>query len=302
MDDPNPREVIGGNNPPVETPKLLLSLLPELAGSLAWHNAPLEVDLSENLAKARALPAAVTSNDQVAAYGEVAKGLKSVGKRLEAARTDQKAPFRNGAAAVDGYFNPLIEKIDKTITIMGKRTKAWQDAEDDRKRREAAEAARIAREVEEKARAEAKRLQDEADEKRRLEEEQEKARKLAAREAQEPYVAPYVSNAESSALEHFAAQQNQAAGLAAHDARVAEKTVAAKPADNVRVRSSSGAVVTSKKFWTHSIYNLAEIPPATLWPFISDQAKAAAVTAFVKAGNRELPGVRIYEDTKTDFR
>lgn len=227
----------------------------------------LEADVSAALARARdEMPPAIESDADVALVADWVKQIyKPLVTRLGAAEELEKRPLMNAVDAVRGFFRGKQERLDKGKQVLDKRVKAYQDAERARKAAEAAEAARKLREQEAQQRAAAEAARLEADRK----------------------------NAELAAA---------AAKVTGIQAQQAEAQSVAKAAEHVRVKSADGATATAQTFWTHEVLDLAAIPPAMLWPFVSDQAKLAAITAFVKAGNRELPGVRIFEDTRPVYR
>ena len=303
--EPNPREVIGGNFPPIID--TLREQLPILGDMLAQQFKPIADAATASLAAARDLPETVADKEDVAKYATAAKSIKEVKTLLEPERKKAKQPFLDGGKKVDGFFTGIDERLDKALAIMGKRVKAWQDTEDARIKREAEEAARVAREAERKRLEEIAAIEEKARQQRIADERERANERQAARDAAagpapapapEPAPAPAMTLAE---LREQSAVAMDHANLHGHDARVADKAANAKPADNVRVRGSDGAMATSQQFWTHEVLDLAAIPPALLWPFISDRAKEVAIGAFVKAGNRDLPGVRIFQDTKTNW-
>ena len=76
----------------------------------------------------------------------------------------------------------------------------------------------------------------------------------------------------------------------------------AKPAELVRTYSSGGSVSTLKKEWTFAVESREAIPLDTLRPYLAADAVDKAIRAFVKAGGRQLAGVKIYEAPKAMVR
>jgi len=291
-----PLAVIGHNAPPIsEQMKLGYEALAE--------------DATKAEAGANALPNPVTSADDVKLYADHAKIIKGVISRTTAAEEKEKRPFMDALDAVRGHFGQFTNKngtgkLDKVLDGMRLRVKTWQDAEADRIKREAAEAARLKRLEEEAAMAAAAKAASELAA-------QEAARKAAEAAANAPATAlaqeqapppdpePVVS-ASMQVMEHL-----DAADRAGHGARVFEKVAEAKPSDHVRTRSAvGGGMATSGTFWDFEIIDLEAIPPASLWGFITDAEKTKAVAAFVRAHKNEtpLPGVRIFQNTRAVFR
>jgi hypothetical protein len=240
---------------------------PPIADQMALAYEQLEQDVTEALATARDdLPPTIENDEDVGLVANYVKQIvKPLRSRIDAAEELEKRPLMNATDAVRGFFRGKSERLDKALAVLNKRVKSYQDAVAAQKRAEAAEAARKLREQQAAvaAQAEAERIAG-----------QRKAAELAQAEAQKLAIQ---------------AQSQEAASTA-------------KGADHARVKTSDGATATVQTFWTHEVLDLQAIPPAILWPFISDQAKHAAIVAFVKAGNRELAGVRIYEDTRPTYR
>ncbi len=86
------------------------------------------------------------------------------------------------------------------------------------------------------------------------------------------------------------------------EARIAVQAAQAPVADLVRTRGAMGSVTTARKEWFAEIEDLAAIPLDRIRSFLSVTEVERAVKAYVKAGGRELPGVRIFEDIKAGFR
>jgi hypothetical protein len=234
---------------------------------LALAYEQLETEVAEALTYAREqLPPSVESDDDVALIATFVKDrVKPTKSRIDAAEELEKRPLMNATDAVRGFFRAKVGRLDKAMEVINKRVTAYND-----KKRAAAAAA---------AAAEAQ--------KRREEEAQARA---AAEEAR--------LNADRARASELAAQ----AQVAAIKARDAEKLADAKPAVHTRVKAAGGATATTTTFWDHEVLDLQAIPPAILWPFISDEAKRVAIGAFVRAGNRELAGVRIFENTRPNYR
>lgn len=240
---------------------------PPIADQMALAYEQLEADVTAALAKARdELPPTIESDDDVGMVANYVKQIvKPLQSRIEAAEELEKRPLMNATDAVRGFFRGKSQRLDQALAALNKRVKAYQDAVAAKKRAEAAERARVLREAEEAARRQA-------------------------------------AEAQANANRAAAAAASEAARVAAIQAQSQEAASIAKGADHARVKTTDGATATVQTFWAHEVLDLQAIPPAILWPFISDQAKLAAITAFVKAGNRELPGCRIYEDTRPTYR
>lgn len=283
-----PRAVIGGNAPPI-------------AEQLAMHYETIEEDTAAAEREAGRLPKPVTSAGDVAKYADHARVVKNVQSRVAAAEEKEKRPFMNAKDAVMGYFSAFHNKngtgrLDDVLTEMRKPVKAWQD-EEAAKKKAAAEA-----EAERLRQVEQARLAAAQEEARRLAAEEQERQRLAAEAlaAQAPAPAPIPSERAAQVQEHL--HQADAAG---HGARMADKVAAAPNADHVRVRSNvGGGMATSTTFWDFEILDYEAIEPAKLWYLIPDKEKQRLVGMYVREHREraELAGVRIFQNTRTDWR
>lgn len=128
-------------------------------------------------------------------------------------------------------------------------------------------------------------------ERRRREEEARRVREEAERKA-----------AEAAALE--AAGRVEQADVALAEAQIAEAMAeqAGRGDDHTRARGEYGAVSTLAAAWTFEVEDRAKIPLDLLRPYLPAAAVDSAIRAFIKAGGRALPGVRIFEEAKALVR
>lgn len=115
----------------------------------------------------------------------------------------------------------------------------------------------------------------EAEERRRREEEARRAAEDAAKKEAEAQT----KDALDEAIEAHA------------EAAKAKAAVAAPPQEIARARGDFGSVATTRTAWKHEITNATKIPREYLMP------NDAAIKAAVKAGVREIAGIRIYQET-----
>lgn len=212
--------------------------------------------------------------------GDLVKLYRAQIAHINATHTAVKEPYLKGGRLVDHEKNALIEQVDaakRKVEAVGNAFVAKREAdlkaERDRlaaEERAAADRAAAA----ERARLDAQREADEAARRATNDEERAAAEQRAAvarREAEE-------------------AQQN--AALAA-----AQTTTSNEP-----VRSDAGASVSGKQEWLSEV---EDYPKA--FKHVKDDPKVreaidAAVKRLVKAGKRELVGVRIWPVAKANFR
>jgi len=190
---------------------------------------------------------------------------RAVGKHLEAVRVAEKEPFLVGGREVDSFFKVMTDRVFRIVQV-------FQKIADDHQRAVAAEARRKAGEEARRARLE------ESDRLRRAEEAK-------------------VANRDRNSEQHLA--KAEAAGFAAEQA---EATAAASAADLTRQRLDAGGLATSKEAWAFEIIDLGAIPLDVLRPYLKRDAIEAALRMAIKMGLRSMPGVRIFEDVKADFR
>ena len=73
------------------------------------------------MADARELPDAVDNDQDLGKVSGVIKVLGDTSKRADAYRVREKEPFLRGGQAVDGFFKGIMDRLDKTTTILHKR-------------------------------------------------------------------------------------------------------------------------------------------------------------------------------------
>lgn len=213
-----------------------------------------------------------TSIEDEATAGKVSDfimQLSAAAKNADKCRVDEKEIYLSGGRTVDGYFKaisgPLLDakkKVEGVLTIF-QRAKAAEE------RRAREEQERIAREeqarADKKAQAKIDALNEEGD--------------LAA-----------------------AIEAEEVAKQAAADAEEAKRDADAKAAELSRTRSDSGTVSSLRTYWDFSNLDRASIDLESIRQHLSEDALEKAVRSFIKAGGRELKGVKIFENTKTVVR
>jgi hypothetical protein len=100
------------------------------------------------------------------------------------------------------------------------------------------------------------------------------------------------------------AKAEEEARKAVQEAKTEEQTVAAlgkvaaaaAPIEPVRTRTDTGALASARTVWSHELVDLALVPREYL------MLNPDAVKAALKAGVREIPGLKIFETVKTVIR
>lgn len=240
----NPREVVGGNNPPLWV--LLRALMNEenfaqtVTDFLRDEYRQWPITGEELLTEARALPKEITDAETKAKAASLVKRLRDLKSKLEAMHAREKEAYYRGGQAVDQFFFGWIAKLFKRnrndnagagdvllarITTYDNRVLA---EEQERRDAEAAEARRVLQA------AQAKREQEEreAEETRQA---AERARKPEIKEAKVEAAAQQENVASAARVEESVALQ---AAEAAHVQTLA------KPAEIMRTRTDDGTLTT----------------------------------------------------------
>jgi hypothetical protein len=204
----------------------------------------------------------ITSDKEAADAADFVKAAKAIETKSEAAREQEKKPFLDAGRDVDAFFKNVIAPVSDAKSGASKRMTVYLDAKVKAERAAQAEAERIAR--------------DEA------------ARKLAEAEAQQGTAKGDDALDAAVRLENYADQ--------------AAKVVAMRPSELAKTTTASGVTATLKTEWAFEIEDAKRIPLETLRPYIDTAAIEKAVRAAVKIGARDIPGVRIFEQSKAMVR
>ncbi|MGL4230353.1 MAG: hypothetical protein ACRCWJ_03220 [Casimicrobium sp.] len=217
--------------------------------------------------------ATATSEDTMGRCGQTVVQIRNAKKLVEAAHVEAKAPYLEGGRVIDAAKNELVALLgDAQKRIETKQSAylaAQKKADDERKAKAAAEQRRV---DEENARI--KREHDEA-----VRKAEEEAWKLRGTDE-----APAV-----------------AVDIPPEPVFIAPP----KPAPEIErgiIRGAEGAAVSAKMVWKSQVQDYA----AAVGQVISNpkvkEAIDAAIAALVRAGIREVPGVRIWEEVGVSNR
>ena len=145
---------LGHNNPPEEThhedgtPRSIEELL---AASQAEIIAKVE-PIAE---RANKLPRSIDSEDDLNKVTPVVLDAKALVRDLEAARKAAKQPYIDGGKAVDGFFNPVKDRIGRIVSVFEDLASDFQRRKIEAERAARAEEARKAEQRAQKAREDA---------------------------------------------------------------------------------------------------------------------------------------------------
>lgn len=238
---------------------------PPITAVLSETQAALLGEVEALAKQAGEAPTEVKSADDLDTVGKLVRSSVDLWKRTEAARETEKAPYWDAGKEVDAFFKTPLERLDRIKKVFTDRASIYQR--------------KVADDAREKALAEARRLRDE--ELKSLE---------SARIARE-------SNLAGNAEVH-----TQKADEAREAAVVAESVASAPVRDVARTVTSSGILASAKASWVFEVTDWTKIPLEKLRPYLKHDAIEAAIKAAVKIGERDLAGVRIFEQSTATFK
>lgn len=304
MTDDPARHAEGANLPPPETDPLR-DRLSQDHSALIDGAADLELE-------SFTLPELVNDDEQAAAVSDHVMKVKRLAARVESTRVEEKEPYLKSGRTVDGFFAQIANPLTARVASLTQRVNAYQKAKAAREQAERAERERVEREAAETARRAEQQARDDA-ERARKESEAAAARLRSAADAQDRAE----QEAQMRAAEQERLAKNAEADAAAADAAAADRVAdthgkaAAAPIGALSRVTSAGSTAGASKFWNHRIKDgealFLSLGPLGKW--ISNdaimQAIAAAKREHIAADTiKELviPGVEIFEDTRTTIR
>lgn len=212
--------------------------------------------------------AQVTSEETMGRCGQTVIQIRACMKKIEDAHTTSKAPYLEGGRVIDKAKKELMGPLEEAkAKIEGKQRsylRAQAKADQERREKQAAEERRIQEENE--------RIQREHDEAMRKAEQEaaETGRHIDSAEVPEPvFIAP---------------------------------PPPPKPIERGIIRGAEGAAISGKKVWKSQITDYTQA-----FAMVSSNPKVreamdSAIAAVVRAGVREIAGVRIWEDVGVSNR
>jgi hypothetical protein len=212
--------------------------------------------------RANAAPKEIEDDAAVASVSDLVKDIAATAKRAEAARVAEKEPHLQAGREVDGFFKGLNDRLGKMKSALEQRVTIFLRAKAEAERRAREEQERVARE---KA---------------------EEQLKLA-------------TQAETPREADKALDQALAAESVAEDAKADSQ---AKSADLARTRSDTGTLSTLRETWEFEITDFDAIPIEKLRPYFARADVEKAIRGFVRVGNRELVGTRIFKQANAVIR
>lgn len=247
----NERAIMGGNKPPI-------------GEVLAQQYRDLVAEIEPIATRANAMPKKIESDADLGPIGDLVVDASKLAKRIEAARKFEKEPHDQAGKAVQAFFVPLKDRLDRIATTFEDMATAYNREKLAAARRKADEEARKLREAEEKKRLEADAAKRESTAERKLD--------------------------EAEAL--------------ADKAEEAEAKAQATNAELTKVRTDSGVTAGTKTNWSAEIVKYEDIPLGPLGTFFDEKEvlRAAKSMAKVMKSRAACPGIRFFEDVKSTFR
>lgn len=217
-----------------------------------------------------ALRVRVTNDEEYGRAGDYLKMLRAATAHVTDAHKAAKEPYLSAGRVIDGLKNDLIARLDSCKEQV---QPAMNQYAAEKEARERAERERVL--AEQRAAAEAA---------ARAERERQEAEAAAARAAAEATSAE--EQAEAAAL---AEEARRRADELAENAVAAAEVKRAEP-----VRSDGGTTVSTKTVWNSEVEDYAKAFKAVKTDPKVKKEIEAAIARLVRAGQREIPGVRIW--------
>lgn len=251
------------NQPPAD-----LLLGDALTEKLRDENSALLSRRDDLIAAADRIPP-VTDEDIARKVSDYIKQVTACAKAADTARVSAKEPYLEGGRGVDGFF----KAISDPLAVVKRRTEASLTQY----------------------------LRDKAEKERREREERERAAREEERKRREEAAAAEKAIRDEQTLA-AALEADRRVEQARADAVEAEKDATAKPAEMSRVRGEYGALSSLRTTWTFSDLDRDNIDLAALRQHLPMDGLERAVRSFIKAGGRELDGVKIFQTTEAVVR
>ena len=249
------------------------------------HNAPdaavaIQSDLTERYAEiaqratqlidaAQRVPDEIADDELAGKVGDFIKQVTACVKNAEAARVKEKEPHLAAGRSVDAWFKKITDSLDTTKRVIEKRLTAFLRVKEEAARREREKIAAEERE--------------------------------AARKAAEAAAAAERAIQNAKTLGE-AIEAEDAARKALADAEASKKAAEVKAAELSRSRGDMGSVASLRTFMDFADLDRAALDLETLRSHLPLEALEKAVRSYIKAGGRELRGVRIFENTQAAVR
>lgn len=256
--------------------------------------------VEELTAEAEAIPEEIDGPETKEVVVDLIKRIRDAKGRIEALQVVEKQPFLRRGQGVDQFFFGLWDRLLKRAkhnrdgigdSLNQKLTRydVRMLAEENERRRKAAEETARIHAAAEQARLEAERKAEEA--------------RLAAERARKPETTAAKQEIAEQAAEAASAARVEET-VAASSAEQAHVDTLAKPADVMRTRTSAGTLSTMQTETFAEIEDQTKLDMALLWPFIKFDAKEAALKAWARGTDHrvQMAGAKIGRRPKSQVR
>lgn len=257
-------------------------------------------------------PARIADEDEETAkkFGDFIKQIATAIKEVEAERVKQKAPFITAGNTVDGFFRGLSDPLTsakRTLeTTLGDFLRRKEDrqrrAEIERRRQEREEAERKEREIAEAKRQEREKAEAE---RQKAEDARLEADRIKAEDAKKAAALLRTADKADAAAERIDSKADrletdlERASARVDSAEIAEATVETQKAGKfARTRGDYGSRATLREFWDFADLERDDLDLEALRQHMPADALAKAVRSFIRAGGRDLRGVRIFKSDR----
>jgi NADH dehydrogenase/NADH:ubiquinone oxidoreductase subunit G len=234
--------------------------------------------------------AEITDATTAAVGADLAKAIRSLLKRVDDERRGFVGPLNDVVKRINAQFSVFSDALKDGQQMIDRKLLEYKRAEEERLRKE--------REAE-RARMEAARKAEE--ERLRKEREAERARMEAARKAEEERLRKEREEAEQAANEmaaegafEEAEELRQQAAAMVVQPEMFEPPPA--PAVAKPTRGDFGGVASTKKVWAFEVVGFEQVPNA--FKLLDEKAVREAI----RTGVREIPGLRIFQETQLQVR
>lgn len=307
-EDPNPRERVGGNVPPLDPPETL-------AARLEREYAPVFSEVAQLKAASYGLPEKPATDEECGQLSDHVVKLARVARQLEDIRTTEGKPYLEGTRIINATFNDVRETIVAKGTGLAakltERVRIYTAAKAERERAE-----RLAREAEERKKVEAARAEEERQ--RKAAEAATAAADAAAAAIRNAATAAERNKAEAEMREQegLASQARAGAEIASDAAAGAERRAetnaraAAAPVSKFSKVAAGGSTASVTLRWTYRIDDMGKLR-ASLGPlesYLTEDIICAAVARAVREQSLggatptiKLPGVAIFQHEHTNI-
>jgi hypothetical protein len=247
---------------------------------------------AEIIEAANFCPAAVTDADTQAEVTNVLRDIARLLKETEDGRKQVKAPVLDLGKRIDAAAAEFVQTLEAQKTRLNGMLVAYETEQ----RRIAMEAERVRQAEIARQQKEAREAQEKIDREAREAEQARLAAERAAREA---------TNTEARAKAQEEARRAAAAFVAMEAEKVKQEEAAKlQQAELLRapapvVTRAAGASVQTP--WTFEVVNIRELYTSNP-DLVEMSVSRSAVLALIRTGTREIPGLRIFQETRINVR